>query len=66
MKPTVTHDRLEETPKAKALWFRGLSLDDRMAALCAFTDLALQLNPRLVEMKDAQQTRQGVQVLSRT
>ena len=66
MRPAVTHDRIEETVKAKALWFRGLPLADRMSIMCAFTDLALQLNPRLMEKKDAQQTGRRIQVLSKT
>jgi hypothetical protein len=28
--PSISHDRQEETPEAKALWFRSLSITERM------------------------------------
>lgn len=40
--------------EAKARWFQSLTLVERMEILCAFTDLALEINPRLADMKDAQ------------
>ena len=55
MKPSISYDRSEETPEAKARWFQSLSLEERMDMLCAFTDLILTVNPRIVEAKDAQQ-----------
>ena len=50
----ISHDRQEETPAAKARWFQTLPLSQRMALLCAFTDLILAVNPEVVEQKDAQ------------
>ncbi|NKB24978.1 MAG: hypothetical protein GKR87_11500 [Kiritimatiellae bacterium] len=47
MNGSVTHDRSEETPEAKARWFRSLPLVDRMDMLCSLTDLALTANPSL-------------------
>jgi len=44
---SVSHNRQEETPEAKARWFRSLPLSERMDMLCAFTDLALTANPAL-------------------
>ena len=64
MKQTVSHDRQEETIEAKVRWFRSLSLAERMDMLCYFTDLALEVNPRLPDHKDAQQTKRRIQVLS--
>lgn len=62
----VTHDRREETPEAKALWFQSLPLSERMEMLCSFTDLALTVNPALQERKDAQPVAGRIQVLSAT
>jgi hypothetical protein len=62
----VTHDRREETPEAKTRWFQSLPLSERMEMLCAFTDLALTVNPALQEGKDAQPVAGRIQVLSAT
>jgi hypothetical protein len=61
---SVTHDRSEESMEAKTRWFRSLSLSDRMDMLCAFTDLALSVNPTLQESKHAQPVAGRIQVLS--
>ena len=60
----VTHDRSEETMEAKARWFASLPLAERMDLLCAFTDLALSINPDLQDRKDAQPITGRVQVIS--
>ena len=52
----ISRDLQEETPEAKARWFRALSLEERMEMLCAFTDLILSNNPGIVEQKQAQST----------
>jgi hypothetical protein len=59
-----SHDWAEETPEAKARWFRSLRMADRMQLLCELTDLALSVNPALPEKKRAQSTRGRIQVLS--
>lgn len=64
MKRTISHDRQDETIEAKVRWFRSLSLSERMEMLCSFTDLALTLNPELLEHKHAQQVKGRIQVLS--
>jgi hypothetical protein len=66
MKTLISHDRREETPEAKARWFKSISLEERMEMLCAFTDLILTVNPKIVETRDAQQTKRRVRVLSKT
>ena len=48
---SVSHSRSEETPEAKARWFRSLPMSERMEMLCSFTDLALSANPSLQERK---------------
>lgn len=66
MKPMVSHSRADETPEAKALWFRSLPLSNRMELLCFFTDLALHANPRIADSKDAQQTTRHIRILTKT
>jgi len=65
MDKAVSHDREEETPKAKARWFQSLSLSERMELLCSFTDLVLTNNPKIVEQKHAQSTSGRIRVLSK-
>jgi len=47
----ISHDRSDETIEAKVKWFRTLNLSERMDVLCAYTDLALELNPQLPDKK---------------
>ena len=54
MDNAVSHDRSEEGIEKKTLWFRSLPLEERMEMLCAFTDLALEVNPGLQEFRRAQ------------
>ena len=61
---SISHDRHDETPEAKARWFRSLSMSDRMEMLCSFTDLALSVNPSLQERKHAQPIAGRIQVIS--
>jgi len=63
MNATVTHDRTEETIEAKTLWFRSLNLVERMEMLCAFTELLLMTNPKIVEQKNAESIEGRVLVL---
>lgn len=66
MNGSVSHDRREETPEAKVRWFRSLPMAERMEMLCAFTDLALTVNPALPEQKNAQSPAGRIQVVSAT
>ena len=66
MPPSISHDRQEETPEAKALWFQSLSIEERMDYLCFFTDLILGVNPQIMESKDAQPTSDHIRVISKT
>ena len=61
---SVSHDWAEETPEAKARWFRSLRMADRMQLLCELTDLALSLSPSLPEKKRAESTPGRIQVIS--
>ena len=62
---TVSHDRSEETPEAKARWFQSLTLEERMELLCAYTNLALAANPDLPARQDARPTGRRIQILTR-
>jgi hypothetical protein len=66
MNLSVTHDRREETIEAKTLWFRSLTLAERMDMLCAFTELLLLTNPKIVEQRDAEPVEGRVLILTET
>ena len=59
-----SHNREEETMEAKTLWFRSLSVHERMDMLCSFTDLALSLNPQLQDYRNAQSASGRIQIIS--
>lgn len=61
---SVSHDRNEETPEAKARWFQSLSLAERMEMLCEFTDFILSVNPQLLDVKDAQPIKRRIRIVS--
>ena len=62
----VSHDRADESPESKAMWFRSLPLSERMDLLCFFTDLALEANPGIADLRDAQQADKRILILSKT
>lgn len=64
MQSRISHDRADETPEAKARWFRSLPLQERMELLCEFTDLALSVRPDLPRKKHAKSSSGRVRVLS--
>ena len=66
MYATITHDRAEETIEAKTLWFRSLTLAERMDMFCAFTELLLIANPEIVEQKNAKPVEGRILVLAAT
>ncbi len=62
---TVSHDRRDETPEAKARWFQSLTLIERMDLLCAYSDMILDLNPQIARRKrNAQPATGRIRVLS--
>lgn len=61
----ISHDWSEETIEAKARWFQSLSYPERMELLCAFTELALAVNPGIADKRDDQRTGKGVRILSK-
>ncbi len=63
---SVSHDWQEETLEAKARWFQSLPMQERMQALCDLTDLALAINPSLLEKKHVEPTARRFQIISAT
>jgi len=63
--PKISHAWKDESLEAKARWFQSLPLEDRMEVLCSITDLALEVNPGLKDLKDAEPVEGRVQVLSK-
>lgn len=61
---SISHDRREESPEAKARWFQSLSMSERMDLLCELTDLALSVNPALQERSHAQPVAGRIRVVS--
>jgi hypothetical protein len=53
MNPGISHSREEETPEAKARWFQSLTVEERIAILCAWTDMVLENNPDIANQKEA-------------
>ena len=64
MNKQISHDRNEESIESKVGWFKSLSINERMDMLCSFTDIALTLNPKILEKKNAQQIKGRVQIIS--
>lgn len=66
MQSVMSHDFAEETPEAKAHWFQSLTLKERMEMLCAFTDMILSVNPRIVEKKHVKPVKGRILILSQS
>ena len=62
----IAHSFGEETIEAKTLWFKSLSLQERMDLFVNFTDMILSINPKIAEKKDAQSVEGRVLVLRKT
>ena len=65
METFISHNRQDESVEAKARWFQSLSLQERMDLLCSFTDLILEINPKIADQKHAQPVKGRVLVLSK-
>jgi hypothetical protein len=63
---SISHDRDEETPEAKARWFQSLTMEQRLAHFAEFYNLALQLNPDIVSLKDVPPPSARVRIHERT
>ena len=56
MNHNISNNWHDETPEAKARWFKSLSLAERIEMLCSFKDLILQNNPKIMESKNVEPT----------
>ena len=65
MKGSVSHDRSEETPEAKARWFQSLSLSERMDIFCEITDFILALNPSVADKRDAAEPAKRIRIITK-
>jgi hypothetical protein len=65
MNKKITHNRQEETLEAKARWFQSLPIEDRADLLNAYTDLILEVNPKIMERKRAQPVKGRIRVVSK-
>ncbi|HLA98469.1 MAG TPA: hypothetical protein VJL34_08440 [Anaerolineales bacterium] len=65
MNKAISHDRQEETLQAKARWFQNLPMKDRADLLCQFTDIILEVNPKIVERKNAQPVAGRIRIVSK-
>lgn len=66
MNHTISHSWQDETPEAKALWFQALSLEERMDLLCFFTDMILQNNPKIMELKNVKPASRRIRILRKS
>jgi len=64
MTKTISHDRADESPEAKARWFQSLPLSERMDWLCWMTDMILAAQPQIGEKRNAQSLTGRVLVLA--
>lgn len=65
LKPSVSHDREDESILVKAQWFHSLSPDERLAFFCQATELIIQCNPQVLETRHAGAVPGRIQVLQR-
>lgn len=63
----ISHSREDESWESKALWFRGLTLQERMDIFCEMTDMILANQPDLFRNKPHAQPIPGrIEVLEQT
>ena len=65
MQKSISHNRQEETIESKARWFQSLSLTERAELLNSFTDMFLEINPKIMEQKRAQPIKGRIRVVSK-
>ncbi len=65
MNRIISHDRKLETIEAKTLWFRSLSMSERMETFCEFMDLIWSINPNLKGRANAKPASGRIQVISK-
>ena len=66
MEIAISHNRQDETPQAKARWFQNLTVNERADLLCQYTDMILEINPNIVERKNAQPVAGRILIVKKT
>jgi hypothetical protein len=65
MTPSISFNREEETPEAKAKWFQSLTPQERVDLFCEFVDMIFKNNPNIADHKDAEAIAKGFRILSK-
>ena len=65
MKKGISHNWNQETPEEKALWFQGLSFEERMEQFCSYTNFILTINPNILEYKNVRPVKGRVRIISK-
>jgi hypothetical protein len=65
MVPNISHDRKDESIEEKTLWFRSLSLSERMDIFCSFSEMILSINPNIQDKEIAQSPSRRIRILSK-
>jgi hypothetical protein len=65
MHPKISHDREEENLLAKARWFQTLTFTERADLLCQFTDLILEVNPKVIERKNVKPIEGRIRIVTK-
>jgi hypothetical protein len=65
MKMEVSHSFEDESMESKVLWFKSLSISERMDMLCFFTDMILDNNPQIAGKRDVKSITGRIQVLEK-
>ncbi len=61
----IFHTLAAESIEEKARWFHSLTVEERLELLCAWTDLILEINPGILETKNAQPVAGRIQVIKK-
>ena len=61
---SISHSRDEETSEAKVIWFRSLSLEERIEYLDFITEMALENRPDLMKKKHVEPISGRILVLT--
>ena len=63
MNLSISHNRADESMRAKAEWFQSLSVEERMDVFVEMMDVVIGLNPSILDSKDAKPIPGRVRVL---
>lgn len=61
---SISHSRHEETPEAKVIWFRSLTIEERIEYLDFITDMVLENNPDMMKKKHVEPISGRILVLT--